>query len=107
MTRKITKSNQSEQRSDRGAKRSDHGGAYSGAPALHPYARLSPFLLYVRCKSGVTFVRRCFRDEVAQANTCTQPLFYFQSKSMKNYIMHARVDPGFTIWCIRVGFERF
>ena len=38
MTRKITKSNQSEQRSDRGAKRSDHGGAYSGAPALHPYA---------------------------------------------------------------------
>ena len=38
MTRKITKSNQSEQRSDRGAKRSDRGGAYSGAPALHPYA---------------------------------------------------------------------
>ena len=36
MTRKITKSNQSEQRSDRGAKRSDRGGAYSGAPALHP-----------------------------------------------------------------------
>ena len=33
MTRKITKSNQSEQRSDRGAKRSDRGGAYSGAPA--------------------------------------------------------------------------
>ena len=24
--------------------------------------RFSPFLLYVRCKSGVTFVRRCFRD---------------------------------------------
>ena len=39
MTRKITKSNQSEQRSDRGAKRSDRGGAYSGAPALHPYER--------------------------------------------------------------------
>ena len=38
MTRKITKSNQSEQRSDRGAKRSGRGGAYSGAPALHPYA---------------------------------------------------------------------
>ena len=37
MTRKITKSNQSEQRSDRGAKRSDRGGAYSGAPDLHPY----------------------------------------------------------------------
>ena len=37
MTRKITKSNQSEQRSDRGAKRSERGGAYSGAPALHPY----------------------------------------------------------------------
>ena len=37
MTRKITKSNQSEQRSDRGGKRSDRGGAYGGAPALHPY----------------------------------------------------------------------
>ena len=24
--------------------------------------RFSPFLLYVRCKPGVTFVRRCFRD---------------------------------------------
>ena len=24
--------------------------------------RFTPFLLYVRCKSGVTFVRRCFRD---------------------------------------------
>ena len=33
MTWKITKSNQSEQCSDRGAKRSDRGGAYSGAPA--------------------------------------------------------------------------
>ena len=26
--------------------------------------RFPPFLLYVRWKSGVTFVRRCFRDEV-------------------------------------------
>ena len=42
MTRKITKSNQSEQRSDRGAKRSDRGGAYSGAPALHPYGYNGP-----------------------------------------------------------------
>ena len=24
--------------------------------------RVPPFLLYVRCKSGVTFVRRCFGD---------------------------------------------
>ena len=24
--------------------------------------RFPPFLLYVRCKFGVTFVRRCFRD---------------------------------------------
>ena len=24
--------------------------------------RFPPFLLYVMCKSGVTFVRRCFRD---------------------------------------------
>ena len=26
--------------------------------------RFPPFSLYVRWKSGVTFVRRCFRDEV-------------------------------------------
>ena len=25
--------------------------------------RFPPFLLYVRWKSGVTFVRKCFRDE--------------------------------------------
>ena len=25
--------------------------------------RFPPFLLYVRWKSGVTFVRRCFRDD--------------------------------------------
>ena len=37
MTRKITKSNQSEQRSDRGAKRSDRGGADGGGAGLHPY----------------------------------------------------------------------
>ena len=24
--------------------------------------QVSPFLLYIRCKSGVAFVRRCFRD---------------------------------------------
>ena len=38
MTRKITNSNQSEQRSDRGAKRSDRGGAHGGGAGLHPYA---------------------------------------------------------------------
>ena len=26
--------------------------------------RFPPFLLYVRCKFGVTFVQRCFRDEM-------------------------------------------
>ena len=41
MTRKITKSNQSEQRSDRGAKRSDRGGAHGGGAGLHPYAFIS------------------------------------------------------------------
>ena len=29
--------------------------------------RFPPFLLYVRWKSGVTFVRRCFRDEWSSA----------------------------------------
>ena len=28
-----------------------------------PDPRFPPFLLYVRWKSGVTFVRRCFRDD--------------------------------------------
>ena len=32
--------------------------------------RFPPFLLYVRWKSGVTFVRRCFRD----VNLCTLAL---------------------------------
>ena len=26
-------------------------------------SRFPPFLLYVRCKSGVTFIRRSFRDD--------------------------------------------
>ena len=30
--------------------------------------RFSPFLLYVRWKFGVTFVRRCFRDEISILN---------------------------------------
>ena len=30
--------------------------------------RFPPFLLYVRWKSGVTFVRRCFRDDVLKEN---------------------------------------
>ena len=29
--------------------------------------RFSPFLLYVRCKSGVTFVRSCFRDDCSRS----------------------------------------
>ena len=29
---------------------------------FHSNPRFSLFLLYVRCKSGVTFVRKCFRD---------------------------------------------
>ena len=49
MTRKITiKSNQSEQRSDRGAKRSDRGGADGGGAGLHPYVFLS--------KSDILFI---------------------------------------------------
>ena len=30
--------------------------------------RFPPFLLYVRCKSGVTFVRRCFRGVTGNIN---------------------------------------
>ena len=30
---------------------------------FHSDPRFPPFLLYVRWKSGVTFVRRCFRDD--------------------------------------------
>ena len=31
--------------------------------------RFPPFLLYVRWKAGVTFVRRCFRDAQSTYNT--------------------------------------
>ena len=34
---------------------------------LNTIPRFPPFLLYVRFKSGVTFVRRCFRDAVILA----------------------------------------
>ena len=33
--------------------------------------RFTPFLLYVRCKSGVTFLLRCFRDVHFFAQICT------------------------------------
>ena len=36
--------------------------------------RFPPFLLCVRWKSGVTFVRRCFRDEIF--HLFSFPLFY-------------------------------
>ena len=62
MTRKITKSNQSEQRSDRGAKRSDRGGAYSGAPALHPYAPI-----------GVSLANSSY--SLSQTRTCGYPVW--------------------------------
>ena len=29
---------------------------------FNTYSRFPPFLLYVRCKSGVTFIRRSSRD---------------------------------------------
>ena len=48
MTRTITKSNQSNQHSDRAAKRSDPGGAYSGAPA---YTLMDLVLLYCLLKN--------------------------------------------------------
>ena len=58
MTRKITKSNQSEQRSDRGAKRSDRGGAHGGGAGLHPYEKMGfeppPTLIKVRMPRRLT-----------------------------------------------------
>ena len=32
--------------------------------------RFPPFLLYVRCNFGVTFVQRCFRDVRKQEGLC-------------------------------------
>ena len=32
--------------------------------------RFHPFLIYVRWKSGVTFVRRCFYDDHGQNREC-------------------------------------
>ena len=34
---------------------------------FHSDHRFPPFLLYVRWKSGVTFVRRCFRDDLVES----------------------------------------
>ena len=39
------------------------------------YPRFPPFLLYVRWKFGVTFVLRCFRDEMGPVTT--KPVFRF------------------------------
>ena len=41
------KSNQSKQRSYRGAKRSGRGGAHGGAPALHPSPNFMFYYLFV------------------------------------------------------------
>ena len=52
-------------------------------PVLHMYhfysdPRFPPFLLYVRWKSWVTFVRRCFRDgRVGEQNDKAPRLYYF------------------------------
>ena len=52
MTRKITKSNQSEQRSDRGAKRSDRGGADGGGAGLLPYGVVRVRKLQIQVSRG-------------------------------------------------------
>ena len=46
--------------------------------------RFPLFLLYVRWKSGVTFVRRCFRDEVSSALIIISWLIYFTSVARKH-----------------------
>ena len=60
MTRKITKSNQSEQRSDRGAKRSDRGGAHGGGAGLHPYGSHANQVSYQSLMSHLSFrIKKC------------------------------------------------
>ena len=47
--------------------------------------RFPPFLLYVRWKSGVTFVQRCFRDGIKPEPRITMP------KNTMNYFLKCMV----------------
>ena len=46
--------------------------------------RFPPFLLYVRCKSGVTFVWRCFRDETLCEDCHFYTVSHFSSAPLIN-----------------------
>ena len=46
--------------------------------------RFPPFLLFARCKSGVTFVRRCFRDENS-LRSCISKLSNYDEQPLENH----------------------
>ena len=47
--------------------------------------RFPPFLLYVKCKSGVTFVQRCFSDN--RKNETQHSVRIFHSKRVRNFVI--------------------
>ena len=51
-------------------------------------SRFPPFLLYLRCKSGVTFLRRSFRDEmdIDLHNTKPACIVIFPTQSTRHNI---------------------
>ena len=57
-----------------------------------PDPRFSPFSLYVRWKSGVTFVRRCFRDVcLAEAHNRTE--VGFEQPTFNSGARHSPTEP--------------
>ena len=60
-----------------------------------PDPRFPPFLLYVRWKSGVTFVRRCFRDanlHTLQKNSSSL-IDLFLCRNPANVLYSGAIDP--------------
>ena len=65
---------------------------------------LGYLLLYVRWKSGVTFVRRCFRDHYANMSVQYTAIFHgckndnFQMKIFDIFLIFAQnIDCGYTL----------
>ena len=71
--------------------------------------RFPPFLLYVRCKSGITFVRRCFCDEEKHL-IANKPLYmafvYLETKAFdcvhQDFIWLAMPTLGTEKWLVHL-----
>ena len=73
---------------------------------LIPTPDFPPFLLYVRCKCGVTFVRRCFRDE-EQVQSEVKPLHTASASKVLPItgMVHVVFYPDFNFKCDTTGLS--